>query len=57
MWQLKSCPKCHGDVFLEKDISGWYQRCLQCGYNKDMMPLVEVKKQPSGRKKELVLQR
>jgi hypothetical protein len=57
MWKLRSCPKCHGDVFLEKDISGWYERCLQCGYNRDMIPMVEVKKSLSSKKKEPVLQR
>jgi predicted nucleic-acid-binding Zn-ribbon protein len=57
MWKLKGCPKCQGDVFLEKDASGWYERCLQCGYNRDMAVVVEVKQQPSGKKKELVLQR
>ncbi len=55
MWRLKSCPKCKGDIFLEKDYSGWYERCLQCGYNRDLKCVVEVKKQPSGREKELAL--
>ena len=57
MWRLKGCPKCNGDVFLEKDIDGWYERCLQCGYNRDMIALVEIKEQVPGRKKEPVLQR
>ena len=53
MWRLKGCPKCKGDIFLEKDINGWYERCLQCGYNQDLETLVEVKEQPSVRKREL----
>ncbi len=57
MWKLKGCPKCQGDVFLEKDVSGWYERCLQCGYNRDMAVVVEVKQQPSGKKKQPALQR
>jgi hypothetical protein len=57
MWRLKGCPKCHGDVFLEKDITGWYERCLQCGYNRDMITLVEIKEQVSSRKKDPVPQR
>jgi ribosomal protein S27AE len=55
MWRLRGCPKCGGDVFLEKDISGWYERCLQCGYNRDMLTVVEVKQQPTGKKKEPAL--
>jgi len=57
MWKLKGCPKCGGDVFLEKDPSGWYERCLQCGYNRDMVVVFEAKQQPAGKKKEPVLQR
>lgn len=33
MWKFKSCPKCRGDVYLERDFEGaWYEHCLQCGY-------------------------
>jgi hypothetical protein len=28
---LKRCPKCSGDLFLERDIYGSNLRCLQCG--------------------------
>ena len=45
MWVLKGCPKCHGDIFMEKDTAGWYEKCLQCGYNRDMEVMVEVKEQ------------
>ena len=57
MWKLKSCPRCNGDVFLEEDISGWYLRCLQCGYNRDLKDIVRVNKGTPGKKKEPVLQR
>jgi len=42
-------------MFLEKDYSGWYERCLQCGYNQDLETIVEVREQPSVRKKEPAL--
>ncbi len=30
---LKSCPRCHGDLFIEHDIdSGKWWSCLQCGW-------------------------
>ena len=53
MWRLKSCPRCKGDIFLDKDIDGWYERCLQCGYNQDLETIVEVREQPSVRKRKL----
>ncbi len=36
MFKFKSCPRCHGDLFLAKDIFGKYLSCLQCGYLKDL---------------------
>lgn len=31
MW-LKVCPRCKGDVYVEKDIFESYLKCLQCGH-------------------------
>ncbi|MCX6013020.1 MAG: hypothetical protein NTV30_06355 [Chloroflexi bacterium] len=36
MWKFKGCPRCKGDLYLEKDTYGWYEECLQCGYMKDL---------------------
>lgn len=35
-WKLKSCPRCSGDIYVEKDNDGCYERCLQCGYVKQV---------------------
>ncbi len=40
LWKLKKCPRCHGDLFLDKDTDGWYEQCLQCGYRRGMKALV-----------------
>jgi len=45
MWRFKSCPKCNGDVDIERDQWGWFEQCLQCGYLHDLENIVEVKKQ------------
>ncbi len=29
-WRLKGCPKCGGDVILDRDES----QCLQCGFDR-----------------------
>jgi DNA-directed RNA polymerase subunit M/transcription elongation factor TFIIS len=31
LW-FKSCPKCGGDLYSDRDIMGYYRQCLQCGY-------------------------
>ena len=28
---FKGCPRCRGDIMLERDVYGDYLECLQCG--------------------------
>jgi DNA-directed RNA polymerase subunit M/transcription elongation factor TFIIS len=30
------CPKCGGNLYLDRDYIGWYEQCLQCAYMKDL---------------------
>jgi len=30
------CPKCNGNLFLDKDHYGWYEQCLQCGFTRNV---------------------
>lgn len=30
--KTKSCPRCRGNLYIDKDIYGWYEECFQCGY-------------------------
>ena len=55
MWKFKGCPKCRGDVFVEKDFDGWYEVCLQGGYSLDLPSIVEVRRQPVRKKKRRAL--
>lgn len=58
MWRFKGCPKCGGDLFVDYDINGWYEECLQCGYLHDLRTVLEVggpKAEKLERKPELVL--
>ena len=31
--KYKGCPRCQGNLFLERDSEGVYATCLQCGAN------------------------
>ncbi len=31
LW-FKQCPKCEGDLYLDRDMYGPFVACLQCGY-------------------------
>ena len=42
-WKLKSCSRCGGDLFIDHDIDGWFEQCLQCSYRGE---LKEIKRQP-----------
>jgi DNA-directed RNA polymerase subunit M/transcription elongation factor TFIIS len=58
MWRFKGCPKCGGDLFVDYDLNGWYEECLQCGYLHDLRTVLEVREQKaekSGQKRELAL--
>ena len=38
----KRCPKCGGNIFLDRDFRGWYEECLQCGRTSNLPDLIEV---------------
>jgi hypothetical protein len=33
---FKSCPKCKGDMHIDRDIYGEYKECLNCGLMEDL---------------------
>ncbi len=38
------CPKCGGNLYIDKDYHGWYEQCLQCAYMHDLKVIYEHKK-------------
>ena len=55
MLNLKGCPRCKGDLHMNRDIYGTYKECLQCGYMADVQEpskLLESLDIP-GRKKKV----
>jgi hypothetical protein len=49
-WKVRGCPRCHGDMFLDRDLDSWYQQCLQCSYRIEMKPLVVKEPVSAGEK-------
>jgi ssDNA-binding Zn-finger/Zn-ribbon topoisomerase 1 len=46
MGRLKTggrCPKCGGNLYLDRDYNGWYEQCLQCAYIKDLAVVYQDK--------------
>lgn len=55
MGEIKRCPRCDGNVFMEWDYGDgdWYEYCLQCSYRHYLPAVVKVPRKliKGGRKK------
>ena len=52
MGKLKTggrCPKCGGNLYLDRDYNGWYEQCLQCAYMKDLAIVYQDKAEENSR--------
>ncbi len=38
-WKLKGCPRCGGDVYIDRDMDGWYEQCLLCAHRRELKEL------------------
>jgi len=54
MIKLKGCPKCKGDVALDRDVHGWFEQCIQCGYLHDRVDIDRLVPGIQGMEKELI---
>ena len=44
MLKLNGCPRCGGAVLIDRDQYGWYEQCLNCGYEHDLRQVGKVRK-------------
>ncbi|MBN1189813.1 MAG: hypothetical protein JXA46_08675 [Dehalococcoidales bacterium] len=51
MWNLKKCPRCRGDIFIDEDSNRHYEKCLQCGYEHEVS-LADIRQRTFRVKKE-----
>ena len=60
MFFLKACPRCRGDIYVDRDNYGPFLHCMQCGYIKDLegSPKIRVRVQiPQTKEKRTVARR
>ena len=50
MFFFKACPKCKGDMHLDRDVYGAFCKCLQCGQITDVPAPVAVVRQTKPQK-------
>ena len=41
---FKGCPKCHGDLYVDRDLYGTYIQCFQCAFMVDVAAALEAKR-------------
>jgi len=51
LWSFKCCPRCGGDIFIDRELNNWCQHCLQCGYLHDLRNIVDADQQQAWREK------
>ena len=42
MWRTKSCPRCGGDLFIDRDLDNWYEQYLICAYHHELKNITEL---------------
>jgi hypothetical protein len=47
------CPKCGGNLYLDRDYNGWYEQCLQCAYMKDLAVVYQNRVKTEGLKESV----
>lgn len=50
MWNSKSCPRCRGYIFIDEDVGGRFEKCLQCGYERELLRISPLKRNLSEKK-------
>jgi len=34
--RVQNCPRCGGNLFIYRDVDGWYEECLQCSFSREL---------------------
>ena len=55
MQKLRRCPRCGGNMFLERDMDSLYEVCLQCSYQRELGIIAKFQGQPSEIQREPAL--
>jgi len=48
MLMVKGCPRCKGDMFVDRDQYGSYEQCIQCGHMRALVTVVTAEQHPTS---------
>ncbi len=51
MWNMKKCPRCGGDVYIDEDVDHCFEKCLQCGYERELQNAAVRMRAPKMKKR------
>jgi ribosomal protein S27AE len=40
--QRNRCPRCGGAMFIDDDVDGWYEQCINCSYRHELKETEEL---------------
>ena len=40
-WKISGCPRCSGSLFVDRDMDGWYEQCINCSYRSELKVSVD----------------
>jgi len=40
-WRISGCPRCGGSLFVDRDMDGWYEQCINCSYRNEVKVSVD----------------
>lgn len=46
VWKFRSCPRCGGDIFIDRDSDVWFAQCLQCSHRREVDINAKPRKNP-----------
>lgn len=35
-WIKNGCPRCGGSMFIDNDMDGWYEQCINCSFRQEL---------------------
>jgi DNA-directed RNA polymerase subunit RPC12/RpoP len=40
-WKISGCTRCGGSLFVDRDMDGWYEQCINCSYRNELKVAVD----------------
>lgn len=55
-WIKNGCPKCGGSMFIDNDMDGWYEQCINCSFRQELKESSNRRPIPQGKTEEKIRQ-